>query len=376
MVTMNRPHSGSACSDQLCRCLPLPSLVTPATLFVLPNIYVTWKELQVPSLEMYGLNQTRAFTYSANSSGNTLNEQFLGPRTIVSRLSTATAAEGQILSIQPPFINSTYSLEFYGPAVQCSEPNSTVATIIHDLRLDSVQSFQGNLVEDANYYFAFVPNLSNYPNSSVPDDGIKPFVSVRLQKPELASNQLWMAYSRYVIDPNGTRSIEDHYSVCQLYNASYSINLSFAEGAQIIQDTGTKILNTVDYPQLGTPYSDDLMAQHAYSAVFWALTDLLVGYMGIFTEDTSETSNIPTNFSEITTQIEHTSLLGSSDLDAFFDANHYLSSTNTTLSDQRQQDIQLAGNNTLDTLIPALCYNTTLSFMNSNLLSYVSGLHF
>lgn len=322
------------------------------------------------------MNQTRAFTYSVNSSsnGNTPHAQFLGPRTIVSRLATATATEGVILPISPPFANSTYSLKFFGPAVQCSEPNSTIANIIQDLRISSIQSFKGNLVEDANYYFAFVPDLSNNTNASSSDDGTESVASVRLQQPDLASNQLWMAYSRYVLDQNGTRHIEDHYSVCQLFNASYSINLAFEEGNQIIEDTGTQILNPVDYPHLSTPYSNDLMVQHAYSAVFWALTDLLIGSMGVFTEDTSETSNIPTNFSEITTQIEYTSLLGSSDLDAFFDANHYLSSTNTTLSDQRLQDIALASNRTLEVLVPALCYNTTLSFMSSNLLSYVQFL--
>ncbi|KAG0646652.1 hypothetical protein D0Z07_7475 [Hyphodiscus hymeniophilus] len=357
-------------------CLPLPSLVTPATLYVLPTLHKQWREALVGILDMYGsqsvegMNQTRAFTYSVNSSsGNTEHVQFLGPRTIVSRLSTATATQGLVLPIKPPFSNATYSLQFYGPAVQCSEPNSTIADAIQALRLSSVKSFVGNLVEDANYYFAVVPDLSNYMNGSATDNGSETSNFVRLQQPDQASNQLWMAYSRYVLDQSGARHIEDHYSVCQLYNASYSVGLTFSEGNQTIEDMGTQILNPVDYPQLSAPYSNELMVQHAYSAVFWALTDLLVGSMGIFTEDTSETSNVPTNFSEITTQIEYTSVLGSSDLDAFFDANHYLTSTNTTLSDQRLQDIALAGNRTLDVLISALCYNTTLSFMNSDLLS-------
>ena len=318
---------------------------------------------------MYSTNQSKLFTYSVNSSGNGQNEQFLGPRTIISRLSTATATQGEILPIQPPFANASYALEFFGPAVQCSQPNATTIKIIHDLRLVSVQSFKGTLIEEANYYFSFVPDLSNLGNASAPDDGVGLLPITRLQQPESASNQLWMAYTRNVSDPNGTRYTADHYSICQLYNASYSINLTFEEGTQTIQDMGTRLLNTVDYPQLSTNYSDALMTQHAYSAVMWALTDLLTGSMGIFTETTSETSNIPTNFSEITTQIEHTSLLGSSDLDAFFDANHYLSSTNNSLSDQRLQDIALAGNQTLDVLIPELCYNMTISFMSNPLLA-------
>ena len=161
--------------------------------------------------------------------------------------------------------------------------------------------------------------------------------------------------------------------MCQLYNATYNINLTFEEGSQTIQDQGTRILNLVDYPDADAPVSTDLMVQHAYSAFMWALTDLLVGSMGIFTEETSNSSNVLTNFGEITTQIEHTSLLGSSDLDAYFDSNHALHSSNSVVSDQRLQDIVLAKNRTLDVLIEELAYNTTLSFMNSNLLSYVNS---
>jgi hypothetical protein len=321
---------------------------------------------------MYSSNQTVRFTYSvqSNSSGSE-SEQFLGPRTIISRLSTATATQGQILPISPPFPNSTYALEFYGPAVQCGEANSSVATIIKSLRKEAVTSFRGNIVDNSDYYFAFVPDLSNVGNSSAPNGGVAAVSQIRLQQPQNASNQLWMAFSRYVLDTTGQRTTEDHCLLCQLYNATYNINLTFEEGSQTIRDQGTRILNPVDYPDANAPVSADLMVQHAYSAFMWALTDLLVGSMGIFTEETSNGSNVPTNFGEITTQIEHTSLLGSSDLDPYFDSSHALHSNNSIISDQRLQDIALAKNRTLDVLIEELAYNTTLSFMNSNLLSYV-----
>jgi hypothetical protein len=304
----------------------------------------------------------------SNSSGIE-NEQFFGPRTILSRLSTATATQGQILPISPPFPNSTYALELYGPAVQCGQANSSVAAIIKSLRNEAVTSFRGNIVENSDYYFAFVPDLSNVRNSSAPNGGVTAVSQFRLQQPQNASNQLWMVFSRYVLDTTGQRTTEDHYLLCQLYNATYNISLTFEEGSQTIQDQGTRILNAVDYPEANAPLSPDLMVQHAYSAFMWALTDLLVGSMGIFTEETSNSSNVLTHFGEITTEIEHTSLLGSSDLDAYFDSNHALHSNNSIVSDQRLQDIALAKNRTLDILIEELAYNITLSFMNSNLLS-------
>jgi hypothetical protein len=323
---------------------------------------------------MYSSDQTKRFTYSVQSnSSDSGNEQFLGPRTIISRLSTATATQGQILPISPPFPNSTYALEFYGPVVQCEEANSSVATIIKSLRNGAVASFRGSIVEDSDYYFAFVPDLSNVGDSSAPNGGVTAVSQVRLQQPQNASNQLWMVFSRYTLDSTGQKTTEDHCLVCQLYNATYNINLMFEDGSQTIQDQGTRILNLVDYPDANAPASTDLMVQHAYSAFMWALTDLLVGSMGIFTEETSNSSSVPTQFGEITTQIEHTSLLGSSDLDAYFDSSHALHSNNSAISDQRLQDISLAKNRTLDVLIEELAYNTTLSFMNSDLLSYVNS---
>jgi hypothetical protein len=110
----------------------------------------------------------------------------------------------------------------------------------------------------------------------------------------------------------------------------------------------------------------------------WAFTDQLIGWIGIYNDTSlSNSSGGITEFSEIQTQIEHTSLLGSSDLDYFFDKNHDLFSNSTTgpNSDQRQQDIALAQNQTLDILIPELAFNTTLSFMTSDLLSYAPSPH-
>jgi len=233
--------------------------------------------------------------------------------------------------------------------------------IIDYFRNQSVSNFSLNPVERTNYYFAFVPNLVNF-QESLPPNGVQMGDQIRLQQPSNASNELWMVYSRYSYDTEGNQSVVDHYTSCQLYNASYNVQLTFQDGNQAFNTTTAQLLNTVDYPLDNAPQSVDLMIQHAYSAVMWALTDLLVGSMGLFTEYSANNSTAPTQFSEITTEIEHTSLLGSSDLDVFFDASHFLYSNSTDNSGQRQIDINLAGNRTLDVLIPELAFNTTMSF--------------
>jgi hypothetical protein len=119
---------------------------------------------------MYSPNQPKRFTYSVQSnSTDSYNELFLGRRTIISRLSTAIATQGQILPITPPFPNASYALQFYGPTVQCEDAHSSVATTIDSIRDQAVSNFTGNIVEGANYYFAFVPDLSNLGNGPTAD---------------------------------------------------------------------------------------------------------------------------------------------------------------------------------------------------------------
>jgi len=322
---------------------------------------------------MYTGQQWWRFAHSTNTTDN-LFVQLLSPRTIISRFVTATATVGEQLPIQHAFQNSSYPLQFHGPSVICAEANLTVATIIDSIRdADIRNSSLGNYVEDSNYYYAFVPDLTtNAGNLSSPNGGVTPVPQFRPQQPQNASNQLWMAFSRYVLDSEGHHILdsqgnnarEDHYLVCQLYNASYSLLVSFEDGIQTVVDRGTQILNEVDYPAADAPFSDTLLIQHAYSAVFWAMTDLLVGSMGFFATRTTP----PTNFTQLTTELQYTSLVGSLDLDAFFDSNH---PNNFTISDQRAQDIALAKNKTLDVLIKELGFNITTSFMTSDLLSYL-----
>ncbi|KAI9647681.1 hypothetical protein NHQ30_004066 [Ciborinia camelliae] len=351
--------------------LPIASLLTPGTLFVMPSTKVIQTEVNVSSLDMYGPSQASRFTYSApvNLTNNEQNEIFLGPRTIVTRLSTATATQGQILPINAPFSNATYDVQFYAPTVKCDKADTATATIIQNFRGDSIANFTAPVTEVSNYYYAFVPNLGNYGNGLLPNNGVTVIPQMRLQQPQNASNQFWMGYTRYT--NSKPFQTEDHYTVCTLYNASYNLNIAFEEGIQTVTKKSLDLLNVVPYPDTKTPLSNSLMIQHAYSAYMWSLSDLIVGSIGIFQAAPSSPGLPSTHFSEITTQIAHTSLVGSSDLDAFFErrSNDPMGANNTHVSDQRAQDILLAGNATLENLIEELGWNVTCSFMNSDLLS-------
>jgi len=300
-----------------------------------------------------------------NSSDNT-SEVFTGPRTIISRFSNGAASIGDILPIIPSYLNSTYILQFYGPKVECTDAGPFETGIIENLIKSQMVMSEATERNQEIDYFAFVPAK----NSSV----IYPILGNRPEEPVDAMNQLWMAYSKYGNGSNcqNPSNITWEYTVCSLWNVSYAVNFTFENGIQNITAVDQQLLEEVDYPTVNASSPSNL-TQLAYSAYMWAFTDQIIGFMEIYEEILSNGS-AGTNNSQIQTQIQNTALLGSSDLDVFFDQRRVRldGAPNCTLSDQRAQDIGLARNYSLHTLIPELSFNITMSYFSSSLLSYVT----
>jgi hypothetical protein len=325
----------------------------------------------VPYLAIANSSEGRLFAYSPSIRGdrpefrNDTKNIFNGPRTILILLSTATASLGQILPTEAPYSQSSYSLNFYGPIVQCREATSSVAKAIDKLLQDKMAIPLGTAREIDNAYYGFVPTF-NFSGS------VSALSKLRFQGPSNATNQFWMTFSRYVIDSGGNRTREQHREVCQLWNATYDLLLHWDHGSQIV--TGSyETLHEVDFPN-DEPDAISNMAQHAYSAVMWALTDQLVGSLSWFQdlEPSRLDATSATQFGIIDTPIQHNSLLGSSDLDVFFDFNENLDNktNDEPISDQRRQDIDFARNRTLGVLIEELSFNMTVSLLHDELLTY------
>lgn len=317
---------------------------------------------------MYSDGQWRKFAISFTTADDK-RLLFAGPRTIVSRLVTATATNGVILALDPPYANATYTVNFDGPAIKCDTANATIAQIIDNLRNEADQNHAKDVTPIATRYYAFVPVLSGARNLSSPNQGISAISSARLQAPVEGSNELWMVYSKYSEGydalPLRDRPTEDEYKTCRLHRASYTFDLAFQEIVQDSKLIKQDILEAVAYPNQGDLQSDDLKIRHAYSAVMWAISDLIIGKMGNY-DISDDTFGGRTNFSEINTQIAHTSLLGTSDLRVFFDKNR---DWNVAPSPQTAQDVALAKNKRLVDLIEELTLNVTMSFMHNPLLT-------
>lgn len=280
----------------------------------------------------------------------------------------------KILSVTPPFSNATYEINFFGPVVKCKDASLEVAKHIHDATERSRLAVDKPLIEIQNSYFAFVPDLSK---SGI--DGSAGVVQIANHSDTNGaahgSNELWLGFQRYHDDPDGTVRLRSHSLQCQLYNTSYQVSLSFVQGVQSMQWKELKPLNIIPYPN-GPSSSNRKEMEMAYTAFMWTLSDQLTGSIGFFNNITVNATIGADTFSDITTGIQETALLGSSDLQSFFDFNHnlYPSKNGTSsgkVSDQRAEDIALARNRTFDVLIEELSANITMSLLSSDLLSSV-----
>jgi hypothetical protein len=135
-----------------------------------------------------------------------------------------------------------------------------------------------------------------------------------------------------------------------------------------------EILEPVPFPS-DTPGMISNMAQHAYSAFMWSITDQLVGKFAWYEEvnpSSSASSSRPSQYGALESAIQRTSLLGSLDLDAYFDLDEergLYRNQNLTLGDQRLMDKRMARNRTLDVLIEELSFNVSVGLMRDTLLT-------
>jgi hypothetical protein len=310
------------------------------------------------------MSQSNYFHVSRPAAGpgspNNSSLLFQGPRTILSRLSVAAAALGEVLPIPAPSINSAYAIQFLGPMVQCGEASETEKALIQNVIAAPTQPSEG-IQQTYSAYFAYVPDLSTADTFGN--------ISTRTDDPTKGSNQLWLAFQRNDTGWEFPKCNDVVYQVCQLVNANYSLTISFENGNQIISTNPPEILEPIDYPVVNLSVSSDPV-QLSYSAYMWAFTDLLKGSIGLFTDNTTG-SQTPAQYVEISSNIQNTALLGSSDLNCAFALDSIFKNESSLAppTPQRAQDIQLAGGKKFDELIPELAFNLTVSLLNDDLLA-------
>lgn len=282
-------------------------------------------------------------------------------------LATATASFGEILPLDLPFNNSAYSVDFYAPVMKCENANETEKHDIDAFLQEEMGAVRGTLVETDNAYFSFVPTYNS-------TGGLTAISHPRQQVPSEPMNELWMTFLRPVINGQGERIKLRQYQICRPHNASYSLEISQYHGRQNVSGK-YEVGETISFPDEG-PDEISNMTQHAYTAFMWVVCDQLVGKLAWLNDTSVSDKQAAAQYGVIDSPIQRTSLLGSADLDAYFEFDEEKvlykgqnMSTAFKLSDQRLQDKAMARNRTLDVLIEELSFNLTVSMMHNRLLT-------
>lgn len=355
-------------------CIPISSLIAPATLNVDSILQYSGQMMNVPALQISQAGAYQEFAYYVPQ--RSMLQNYLGPRTILTRLALATSATGEILRLTPPATNATYVQTFFGPYVQCVDANQSIVGAIDAVNVRRKAAIDPSVKELSNDYFAFVPALSNLNDTSLH----APIQVANLSDVNgalYASNQLWLTIPGSNVSQlnlNFSQIANPTYLTCELHNASYHVNFTWTNGAQFLDVLDIDVFDATPYPTdpSFSAVDEDNMA---YSAFMWTLSSQLVGTIGFYQEVSRNDTNIQIianrTYSEVATNLEQTSLLGTSNLNSHFIKNHFLSSNNASqpFSPARIQDMALARNRTLDVLIPELSSNITLSLISHPLLS-------
>jgi hypothetical protein len=322
----------------------------------------------VPYLNIANSSMGHSYSFSPSENGDRFNFKnvttrvFNGPRSVLSLLSAATASRGEMLALTPPSNHSSYTVRFFGPAVQCTQANSSVQAFIAELLARKMNETAGTVKEVQNAYYAFVPSFDS-------QGSVTAMSSVQDRSPSGAANEVWMTFERYRNSTGEDCDHDKYFQVCSLWNATYDLGLAFEHGFQNIT-ASRELLHRVAYPA-DAPGDVSNMAQHAYSAFFWALADQIVGSFARFQEPMANNSGMR-SFGRIQSPIQHNALLGSPDLAVYFDYNEDKGACQVpyaNLSEQRRRDIALAKNKTLGELVEDLSLNITISLMHNDLFT-------
>ncbi|KAL4773036.1 hypothetical protein BDW60DRAFT_206790 [Aspergillus nidulans var. acristatus] len=107
--------------------IPIIAVFTPSALSVQSSIASTVSPMSIPSI----LWNAKLF---AGWNGRLVNGQpmsaWASVKPNVTRVVTATAVQGSVLSLSAPAVNSSYTLNFHGPSLQCTNSTSLHHTVV------------------------------------------------------------------------------------------------------------------------------------------------------------------------------------------------------------------------------------------------------
>jgi len=232
---------------------------------------------------------------------------YKGPQHAVSKIATATAAQGNILSFPAPYPNSTWDLDFAGPAIRCGDMDNRTKTQVIDQIVSYVRSEECIVSLE---YLSWTPANHSYhlPMHILNDNRTFIHETVGPVSYDGESSVRNATLTIYVMAFPGMKSYIQRYAggqekrgvigvsqqianlkmiSCKLHNATYRTNFSFSDGAQSVTvlnrslhnhvyGVGT-VVNREDHLYTEYAYDTTNVRRLAYQSVLDAFGQILVG---------------------------------------------------------------------------------------------------
>lgn len=260
------------------------------------------------------------------ASSNSIPQVYGGPRFTLNRIATGTATGGSLFNFPAPAPNSSYTLRFAAPALQCQN-------VSNDLRAEftaNISAIQGcditariqsspNACGISTLYLAWAPNGTN----AVAYSGVN---STDIDAPWQANTigQVGNGPASLFIASQSTMDNSQPWSYvnCSLYNSTYEMAVNFTNGLQTVNVSIVDHINPVQYffnlddlnptlPNGTDPFNDQpavvysTLEQFGYQAIMDMTGRLLTGQIsgilrsgaGAFNLSTQSTSVMLTSLS-------------------------------------------------------------------------------
>jgi hypothetical protein len=428
----------------VCWLLPIASIITPATLSVDSVSFDKFVARRVPRIDFAstnfanlgsGLSVNTNFDDDDDLTPDSIQVQpvvdqyhmYSGPMPEVQRITAGAATQGAISSIEPPSTNSSWTLEFHGPALVCDKVDQKLANyitqdverVINASRISSFEYEGLQYLEATVYgYLSWTPGVNNSVEESLPfyrrdvndtyalrtaslgpvTDGViniggtsSSFSTPQKPLGDGASLSLYFATFPHMVDydialENVHLTARDPTIVrCVLHNASYQTNYTYINGDQSIHVTDQNILNPMGYlagvdsnlANSSLFHDSEVMEALSYQSIMEAFGSLLIGSISEYIQieninghagAQNETDPHTSNTSVISTALMETKELQV--IQSFLrlkteDAYmNYWHAKSMTSSNYSSRPLSRA--------LEEMFQNVTISFMGSGLFQYAS----
>ncbi|CAG8081645.1 unnamed protein product [Penicillium olsonii] len=312
----------------MCWLLPVSSILTPATLSVKLAPFDDKVLQRVPRVDFANSNFVNLIqSYERSNGSGEWMKVYSGPTPDVQRIVNGAANQGRVLPIEPAAANSSWSQEFHGPALVCSEVNQTLRAIITRnivTAINTTQTTEINNGSQAKSYTGYL-YLSWAPAGEDPVN-VVPFWqpekngTYTLQARQIGpdpyatggSEDTWLStdsepiqnrsplsifvssfprMAEYVDLSNVDAGLQNSTIIqCFLHNASYQAGFNYVNGNQTIRIIDEKVQNgisllggiegSIHRNETAFIRNPQIMESMAFQSVMDAFCSLLYGYIG------------------------------------------------------------------------------------------------